>query len=182
MNLQHFLAYTSKTQGPSGIGPTRGFPQQRFTITDDTVGKTMMPKYFTHNNSSGFFTMISLVQGTKPAILVYRSTTVKIVLKPLESGRSVIKSREIDFHSLLGIGNGSNCTNHMDGVMASSIYNMYHMSEHSLRQMFAYEATKIIVLLNPMFEYSQNVPLCMFHGNYVLFEGGMNHWGHTNIS
>ena len=25
-------------------------------VTDDTIGKTMMPKYFTHNNSCGFFT------------------------------------------------------------------------------------------------------------------------------
>ena len=44
---------------------------------------------------------ISLVQGRKWAIFVYRSITVKIALNPLETGRSVMKSRAMDFHGCL---------------------------------------------------------------------------------
>ena len=50
---------------------------------------------------------ISLVHGRKWAILVYRSSTVKIALNPLETERSVMKSRAMDCHGLLGTGNGS---------------------------------------------------------------------------
>ena len=80
----------------------------RSSITDDIVGETMMLKYFTHNNSCGFFTSDYLVQGMKCATLVYRSTIVKIAPKPFESGRFVIKSKEKDCHGLLRIRNGSN--------------------------------------------------------------------------
>ena len=41
--------------------------------------------------------------------------------------------------------------NHTDDVGASLLYNMYHMFEHNLRQIYVDEATKMIMLPNPMF-------------------------------
>src|SRR5579875_385274 len=49
-----------------------------------------------------------LSHGTKCAILVSRSTTTKIESKPLEDGRSTIKSMEIEDHGFSGIGSGCN--------------------------------------------------------------------------
>jgi hypothetical protein len=41
--------------------------------------------------------------------MVNQSITVKITSKPCESGRTAMKSIEIDYYSLLGVGNG--CSN-----------------------------------------------------------------------
>ena len=49
--------------------------------------------------------LVVFVHGIKCAILVNRSTTVRIASKPSDGGRSVIKSREMDFHGPSGIGN-----------------------------------------------------------------------------
>ena len=48
------------------------------------------------------------MHGIKCAISVKRSTTVRIESKPLEGGRSIMKSNEIDFHGPSGIGIGCN--------------------------------------------------------------------------
>jgi hypothetical protein len=44
----------------------------------------------------------------KCAILEYLSTTVRMASKPFDNGRSVMKSKEMDFHGPSGIGNGCN--------------------------------------------------------------------------
>ena len=93
--------------------------------------------------------VMSLVYDKKCVILVYWSTTIKIALNPLEFRRSVIKSKDMDYHGLLGIGMAP--INHKDDVRASLLCNIYHMFEHSLRQIYVYEATKMIGLLNPRF-------------------------------
>ena len=80
----------------------------RSTVVDDTIGRPCF------RNTSHITTLtvsslvIAFVQGMKCVILVYRSTIVKIALNPFETGRSVIKSREVDYHGLIGNGNGSN--------------------------------------------------------------------------
>jgi hypothetical protein len=49
-----------------------------------------------------------LWHGTKWAIFVSRSTTTRMASKPVDKGRSVIKSQEIEAHGLEGIGSGCN--------------------------------------------------------------------------
>ena len=73
----------------------------RSPVIDDNVREVMMPKYLTHDKGSGLLASDGLST---------RSTTVKIASNPFETGRSVIKSRQIDCHVLLGIGKGSNKT------------------------------------------------------------------------
>ena len=92
--------------------------------------------------------VISLVRGKKCVILVYRSTILKITLS-LEFGRFVIKSKDIDCHGLLGIGNG--VINHMDDIGECFLYNVYYMCKHNLQQIYVDDAIKIIVLPNLRF-------------------------------
>ena len=68
------------------------------TVTGDTIGKAMMPTYFTRDSFSGFFTRDFLRDFF----------TIKIASNPLKTRRSVMKSRAMDCHGLLGISNGSN--------------------------------------------------------------------------
>ena len=83
--------------------------------------------------------------GKKCDILVNRSTTVKILSKPLEGGRSVKKSIEIDCHGLLG--GGMVVESHKDDAWVFWCDNRGHMCERNLRQTFASEANKINVSL-----------------------------------
>ena len=41
--------------------------------------------------------------------------------------------------------------NHMDDALAFSLINMYHKSKQNLGQIVEYGATRMIVVLNPMF-------------------------------
>ena len=50
--------------------------------------------------------LVVLVHGIKCAILVNRSTIVRIASKPSDGGRSVLKSREMDFHGPSRVGKG----------------------------------------------------------------------------
>ena len=68
----------------------------------------------------------SAVSALVIAILVYRSTLVKIALNPFETGRSVKWTREMDCHCLEVV---MVSINHVDDVVASLLRNMYHMSE-----------------------------------------------------
>ena len=90
---------------------------------------------------------MSLVHGKKCAILVYRSTNVKITLNPLESGRSSIKSKDIDCHGPLRVGN--DCSKPYEWCWG--IFALQYVShvEHNLRQIYIDEPTRMIVLPNP---------------------------------
>ena len=50
----------------------------------------------------------AFMHGRKCASLVKRSTTVRMASTPLEGERSVMKSKDIDFHGPSGIANGCN--------------------------------------------------------------------------
>ncbi len=50
--------------------------------------------------------VIVLLQGTKCAIFVNRSTTTKTKSKDLDFGRSTMKSMDMDVHGVFGIGSG----------------------------------------------------------------------------
>ena len=54
----------------------------RSMIIDDVVGKTIVPKHSRITIRVVSSLVISLVQGKISTILVYRSTTVKIMLSP----------------------------------------------------------------------------------------------------
>ena len=58
------------------------------------------------------------------AKLVNRYTIMIITSKPLENGRSVMKSKSIDFHGLSGTSKGG--SNHMDVVVDSLFGNVHH--------------------------------------------------------
>ena len=80
----------------------------RSSVIDDTVWEAMIPNTSRMTRLTVSSLVMALVHDTKCDILVYRSTMVKITSKPFETGRSVIKSRQIDRHGLLGIDKGSN--------------------------------------------------------------------------
>ena len=81
------------------------------------------------SNSAVSWLVMVFVHGIKCAIFVKRSTTVRIESKPLEGGRSVMKSIEkisMDSQEWALV-----VISHMDDVEVFLIGNMYHNYEHN---------------------------------------------------
>ena len=87
-DLEHFEEVLPEFQG-----------ELRSTVADDTIGDTMMLTYLTHDSFNGFFTSDFLSTWQEMGHL-----RISITSNRLETRRS----RAMDCHNLLGIGNGSN--------------------------------------------------------------------------
>ena len=72
----------------------------RSTVIYDTIGETMMPTYLTHDSFGGFFTSDFLSTWQEMGHL-----RISITSNPSDTRRFVMKSRAMDCHDFLGIGN-----------------------------------------------------------------------------
>ena len=67
-------------------------------------GKPCLEKTWRTNNLANIGDMMVLTVGIKIDCLVKQSTMTNIVLEPLDMGNFLMKSMDIEFHSLSGIG------------------------------------------------------------------------------
>ena len=114
--------------------------------------------------STASWLVIDFVHGKKCVILVSRSTTMTIASKPFKTGRSGMKSKDIEFQGFSGMGSG--WVSHKIGVEDSLIDNMYRSFEHTQR-IDEGDATNIAEKLILKFCELQNVRPLVCHDNVV---------------
>ena len=111
-------------------------------IINNVVWETMMSKNFSYNKLVVSLLLILFIHGIKCVIFINRSTNIRIASKPLESGKFVIKAKEIDCQGRSWIGKDAIIHRGDDKVSLSN--NKCHMCVHNLPQNYGSEATKMI--------------------------------------